>query len=81
MFHLGIFYPLSLLLCGRYIWKLFKLTETHGFFLYLYLVSDLFLVYVIVHVAVGRRKGSTKIVENHKVPKGHALFFTCGEAK
>ena len=44
-----------------------KLTEAHGFFLYLYLVSDLFLIYVIVHVNVGRHKGTAKIVENHKV--------------
>ena len=44
-----------------------KLIERHGFYLYLFLVSDLFLVYLVVHAAIGRYKGSTKVVENHKV--------------
>ena len=57
-----------------------KLAEAHGFFLYLYLVSDLFLVYVIVHVTVGRHKGTAKIVENHKVGEIY-LTFTHGKVQ
>ena len=45
----------------------YQLTERHGFFLYLYLVSNAFLIYLIVHVTAGRNKGTSKIVENHKV--------------
>ena len=44
-----------------------KFIERHGFYLYLYLVSDLFLAYLVVHAAIARYKGSTKVVENHKV--------------
>jgi hypothetical protein len=52
--------------------------ETHGFFLYLYVVADIFLIYVLVFVILGKYgvgPASRRMVENHKVNSGYTIMI------